>query len=177
MISIKLFGFLENNCVARQDLLLLLFAVDWFKVTCNYFNIMPPVSGSGVYFQSSNIIFFITGFFSPWKTPKPVSWNYPAFFFIANYYYNFVKYQLNSVTSNSLSPLRFCDVERKNPLCKNNLSYFPIRTTLFFNILTSWTLTLFSTVCWKYSKNLGFFPPVRSTTVFITVNFFKWYKL
>lgn len=49
----------------------------------------------GVHFQSSNIVFFITGFFSPWKTPKPVSWNSSSYYFISSYYCNPTKQELN----------------------------------------------------------------------------------
>lgn len=80
-------------------------------------NIMPSINKSGVHLQTSNIVFFITGFFSPWKTPKPVSWNCYASFFVSSYYCNPVRQDLNWVASGFPLPLRLEDAQSTSASC------------------------------------------------------------
>jgi hypothetical protein len=61
-------------------------ALSSFEVKHNRRNTVQCVPGSGMCFQSSNSVFSLPGFFSPWKTPKPVSWNSHASFFISIYF-------------------------------------------------------------------------------------------
>lgn len=49
------------------------------EVNYDQISIMQSVRGRTV-FPKFSVVFFFAGFFSPWKTPKPVSWNSYAFY-------------------------------------------------------------------------------------------------
>lgn len=91
------------------------FEVKYNRSQRNTIQCMPD---SGVCFPSSNSVFSVPGFFSPWKTPKPVSWNPYASFFISIYFSCLINKTGNWMTFNAPPALRLISrISEEQTLC------------------------------------------------------------
>lgn len=129
--------FLERLAEGSQPFRAVCGALSSSEVKCSQHSTLQCVPGSGMCFPSSTPVFSLPGFFSPWKTPKPVSWNPYTSFFISVYYLCRLNKTGNWVTLRALLSLRLFPGYQSNrpcvPFCPFLSSNTGIRDLMFHN--------------------------------------------